>query len=240
MVGVAAAINRASSSKVDADLRWSPHGALLARLEAIDSRGSDNVEEEEGRELAKSLSEHHTWLLHGLARFKPPSSRSRDAIGAARLEVGVGGAAGTSQVTIPVVGRLREAAVTASAVLGLDETQAYFLADRIVALYQEERQSLLKCLRLLLAMQAVASSSPCASAIEGEVSALLKEGLLSNVMAQLRSLPRSQPPKALDRAGMAGWAEASSVTIHSNSFSTPSFTLLPFFSSSHLPIFSAD
>ncbi|CAI7858571.1 unnamed protein product, partial [Closterium sp. NIES-53] len=47
--------------------------------------------------------------------------------------------------------------------------------------------------------------------MEGEVQSLLKEGLLSNVMAQLRSLPRSQPPKALDRAGMAGWAEASSL-----------------------------
>ncbi|CAI5483820.1 unnamed protein product [Closterium sp. Yama58-4] len=256
---------------------------------------------------AKILSEHHTWLLHGLARFKPPSSRSRDAIGAARLEVGVGGPAGASQVTIPVVGRLREAAVTASAVLGLDETQAYFLADRVgggeralvgeaegegtgkgaggekkggleekeeqrrlvqevVALYQEERQSLLKCLRLLLAMQGsrllwpsplydttimiawrylpavegevsallkeggllshllysspplisppispADTPSPYAGAVEGEVSALLKEGLLSNVIAQLRSLPRSQPPKALDRAGMAGWAEASSL-----------------------------
>ncbi|CAI7879573.1 unnamed protein product [Closterium sp. NIES-53] len=129
MASVAAAINRASSSKVDADLWWSPHGALLARLEAIDSRGSDNVEED-GRELARSLSEHHTWLLHGLACFKPPSSRSRDAIGAARLEVGVG-AAGASQVIIPVVGRLREAAVTASAVIRLDETQAYLLADRV-------------------------------------------------------------------------------------------------------------
>ncbi|CAI5996356.1 unnamed protein product, partial [Closterium sp. NIES-65] len=258
MASVAAAINRASSSKVDADLWWSPHRALLARLEAIDSGGSDNGEDD-GRELvrvtrAKSLSEHHAWLLHGLARFKPPSSRSRDAIGAARLEVGVGGAAGASQVTIPVVGRLREAAVTASAVIGLDETQAYLLADRvaggerasvgeaegegagkgagggggekkkgleekeeqrrsvqeIVALYQEERQSLLKCLRLLLAMQAD-SSSPYAAAMEEEVSALLNEGLLSNVMAQLRLLPRSDPPKALDRAGMAGWAEASSL-----------------------------
>ncbi|CAI5516970.1 unnamed protein product, partial [Closterium sp. Naga37s-1] len=235
MASVAAAINRASSSKVDADLWWSPHGALLARLEAIDSGGSDNVEED-GRELARSLSEHHTWLLHGLACFKPPSSRSRDAIGAARLEVGVGAAGaapGAPQVTIPVTGRLREAAVTASAVI------AFFLADRVgggeralvgeaegegagkgagggeekkgveekeeqrrlvqevVALYQEERQSLLKCLRLLLAMQAD-SSSPYAAAIEGEVSALLNEGLLSNVMAQLRLLPRSEPPKALE------------------------------------------
>ncbi|CAI5983017.1 unnamed protein product, partial [Closterium sp. NIES-64] len=237
MASVAAAINRASSSKVDADLWWSPHRALLARLEAIDSGGSDNGEDD-GRELvrvtrAKSLSEHHAWLLHGLARFKPPSSRSRDAIGAARLEVGVGGAAGASQVTIPVVGRLREAAVTASA--GLDETQAYLLADRVAggerasvgeaegegagkgagggggekkkgleekeeqrrSVQEEERQSLLKCLRLLLAMQAD-SSSPYAAAMEEEVSALLNEGLLSNVMAQLRLLPRSDPPKALE------------------------------------------
>ncbi|GJP81313.1 hypothetical protein CLOP_g11473 [Closterium sp. NIES-67] len=258
MASVAAAINRASSSKVDAALWWSPHGALLARLEAIDSGETDSAAGDDGggdggRDLVRSLSEHHTWLLHGLARFKPPSSRSRDAIGAARLEVGVGATAGAEQVTIPVVGRLREAAVAASAVLGLDEMQAYFLVDRAAggeravvgeaegegegkgaglgvekrgrlegkaaqqrlvqeaaALYREERQNLLKCVRLLLVMQADASS-PHASAIEGEVRALLDEGLLSNAMAQLRALPRFEPPKALDRAGVAEWAEASSL-----------------------------
>ncbi|GJP43533.1 hypothetical protein CLOM_g2983 [Closterium sp. NIES-68] len=117
MASVAAAINRASSSKVDAALWWSPHGALLARLEAIDSGETDSAAGDDGggdggRDLVRSLSEHHTWLLHGLARFKPPSSRSRDAIGAARLEA--------------------------------------------AALYREERQNLLKCVRLLLVMQAAA------------------------------------------------------------------------------------
>eukprot|EP00850_Spirogloea_muscicola_P009300 SM000052S17692 [mRNA] locus=s52:121495:124729:+ [translate_table: standard] len=113
---------------------------------------------------AESLGEHRHWLLATLDGFLSPSSSSRAALEGTSVQLG--------SRELKVAPALRASALRASNFLLLDEVQAYLLISRAAApagragvdddtavlqkaisLYFEERQCLLKCIRLLIMLR---------------------------------------------------------------------------------------
>ncbi|KAG5576284.1 hypothetical protein H5410_056418 [Solanum commersonii] len=155
------ASRRSTTKIVDASLWWDPFPHLLAELESV-SPSSDLPPP-----LEKKIKENHAWFLDTVSLFKPPNLKSREALDACRLKIGL------HQITVKT--DKKEAALKISSALCLDEVQSYILVDRtinqksivadgvfhelphlVMLQYYLERQCLMKCTRHII-MQACES-----------------------------------------------------------------------------------
>ncbi|CAM6095025.1 unnamed protein product [Calypogeia fissa] len=174
--------------------------------------------------LAERVVAHHGWLLKTLTQFKPPSSASRAALDSPRVAVGTGR-------ILKIASNLKDLAIRVSALLELDEIQAYILTSRvsesksvsysslsdealltaIVMGYYMERQSLLKATRLLLTCEMAEEGTTTAKgllqALSDEVIKLVEDGVHEEIVRVLKISLSSVQPKHLDREYADLWAE---------------------------------
>eukprot|EP00850_Spirogloea_muscicola_P018369 SM000167S02982 [mRNA] locus=s167:190020:201399:- [translate_table: standard] len=204
-----------SRAAADAKLWWDPFSGLLASLDGLCAAAEDNARREGAQkpaalqqarevllrrrasELAESLGEHRHWLLATLDGFLSPSSSSRVALEGTSVQLG-------SQ-ELKVDPALRASALKASDYLLLDEVQAYLLISRTAApagrggvdddtavlqkaisLYFEERQCLLKCVRLLIMLRPEGDGyfggDDALSKVVQEAAELVQQVLAANVV----------------------------------------------------------
>ncbi|CAN4119730.1 unnamed protein product [Withania somnifera] len=146
---------------VDASLWWDPFTHLLDELEAV------SISQDLPPSLEKKIKDNHAWFLDTTSLFKPPNHKSREALDASQLKIGLH--------HITVEPDKKEVALNISSSLCLDEVQSYMLVHRtineksvvsdgvfhelphlVMLQYYLERQCLLKCTRSII-MQACES-----------------------------------------------------------------------------------
>ncbi len=102
------------------DLWWPPFHRLYEQLERVKLEPTSVPADT----LKAALAEYEPWLARGVASFRPPNEASARAL-ASETMLGVHGGK-----IMPVEAGLKAAAADVSAMLGLDEIQAYFLLRR--------------------------------------------------------------------------------------------------------------
>lgn len=206
------ASRRSTTKIVDASLWWDPFPQLLAELESV-SPYSDLPSP-----LEKKIKENHAWFLDTVSLFKPPNLKSREALDASRLKIGL------HQITVET--DKKEAAVKISSALCLDEVQSYILVDRtidqkcivadgvfrelphlVMLQYYLERQCLMKCTRHII-MQAlyIATRSQDAFIVD-EAQKLISDGLDRKFFSVLQENLHSNFPENMDVDLYTLWAE---------------------------------
>ncbi|MCD9643138.1 hypothetical protein HAX54_030315 [Datura stramonium] len=191
---------RTTTKTVDASLWWDPFTLLLAELESI-SPSSDLPPP-----LEKRIKDNHAWFLDTISLFKPPNQKSREALDASQIKIGL------HQITVET--DKKEAALKISFALCLDEVQSYILVHRMVdqksiifdgvlhelphlvtLQYYLERQCLLKCTRQII-MQAlyIVTKSQDASIVD-EARKLISEGLDGKLFSVLQENLSSNFPE---------------------------------------------
>ncbi|XP_059297405.1 uncharacterized protein LOC132050256 isoform X2 [Lycium ferocissimum] len=197
---------------VDGSLWWEPFTHLLAELESV-SLSSDLPPT-----LEKKIKDNHAWFLDTISLFKPPNQKSREALDATRLKIGL------HQITVET--DKKEAAFKISSALCLDEVQSYILVHRtiiqnsivsdgvfrelphlVMLQYYLERQCLLKCTRQII-MQAlyIATRSQDASIVD-EAQKLISDGLDRKLFSVLQENLSSNFPENMDVDLYTLWAE---------------------------------
>eukprot|EP00850_Spirogloea_muscicola_P019151 SM000184S03784 [mRNA] locus=s184:201673:213965:- [translate_table: standard] len=230
-----------SRAAVDAKLWWDPFGGLLASLDGLCAAAEDNARREGAQkpaalqqarevllrrrasELAESLGEHRHWLLATLDGFLSPSSSSRAALEGTSVQLG--------SRELKVEPALRASALRASNFLLLDEVQAYLLVSRAAApagragvdddtavlqkaisLYFEERQCLLKCVRLLMMLRpdgdGYFGGDDVLAKVVQEAAELVQQVLAGNLVNLVVRQLTGKEPKHLVRVPAHGEAEA--------------------------------
>ncbi|PHT34349.1 hypothetical protein CQW23_26149 [Capsicum baccatum] len=187
---MAEAANDESLATVDASLWWDPFTHLLAELESV-SLSSDLPPP-----LEKKIKDNHAWFSDTISLFKPPNQKSREALNASRLKIGL------HQITVET--DKKEAALKISSTLCLDEVQSCILVHRtinqksivsdgvfhglphlVMLQYYLERQCLLKCTRQII-MQALYTATRSQDASIVDVSQkLISDGLVRKLFSVL-------------------------------------------------------
>ncbi|CAN4119728.1 unnamed protein product [Withania somnifera] len=198
---------------VDASLWWDPFTHLLDELEAV------SISQDLPPSLEKKIKDNHAWFLDTTSLFKPPNHKSREALDASQLKIGLH--------HITVEPDKKEVALNISSSLCLDEVQSYMLVHRtineksvvsdgvfhelphlVMLQYYLERQCLLKCTRSII-MQAlyIASRSQDASIVD-ESQKLISDGLDRKLFSILQENLSSNFPENMDVDLYTLWAEA--------------------------------
>ncbi|KAM3398313.1 putative protein isoform X4 [Capsicum galapagoense] len=210
---MAEAASDESLATVDASLWWDPFTHLLAELESV-SLSSDLPPP-----LEKKIKDNHAWFSDTISLFKPPNQKSREALNASRLKIGL------HQITVET--DKKEAALKISSTLCLDEVQSFILVHRtinqksivsdgvfhglphlVMLQYYLERQCLLKCTRQII-MQAlyIATRSQDASIVDVSQK-LISDGLVRKLFSVLLENLSSNFPENMDVDLYTLWAEA--------------------------------
>ncbi|CAI9104717.1 OLC1v1003448C1 [Oldenlandia corymbosa var. corymbosa] len=205
---------------VDASLWWDSFTLLLHELE------NSSVSSDLPPSLAKKLKDHHAWFLDTTTMFKPPDPKSREALDSKKLKIG-------SRELI-IRPELKEAALEASSVLGMNEVQSYIIVERtaangtlgmdatsddtfhsVVVQYYIERQCLLKCTRLII-MNAllVGSGSNEVHAMWEGAQKLISDGLEVRLLSVLEGLLVSDYPEQLEVDLFTLWAEETLIEVN--------------------------
>ncbi|KAA8536013.1 hypothetical protein F0562_028491 [Nyssa sinensis] len=107
-----------NAKSVDASLWWDSFTLLLTELENV------SLSADLPPPLVKKLTDNHVWFLDTVSLFKPPNQKSREALNSPKFNIG------PHQLTVQP--ELKDAALTISSALCLDEVQSYILVKRSI------------------------------------------------------------------------------------------------------------
>ncbi|KAL8060239.1 hypothetical protein ABFX02_02G012000 [Erythranthe guttata] len=202
-----------STKSVDASLWWEPFNGFLTELE------NASVSSKLPQSLEKKLKDNYDWFLGTTSKFRPPNSKSREALDSTCVKIGL--------QELNIQPRLKDAALMISSTLCLDEVQSYIIVQRslehndaavsdvntnilnlVVLEYYSERQCLLKCTRQIL-MHALyfGSESGGGSSVLKEAHQLISDGLEFKLLSIFQDLLSSNYPEQMDVDLYTLWAE---------------------------------